>query len=167
MTMLLLDRDGTLIEDVGYIADANQVELLDGVVETLQELQSRGFQFVIVSNQSGVGRGIVPEESVAEVDERLRELLADAHVQIAASYYCLHAPDALCSCRKPSPGMLRQAAADLDFQLSNAWMVGDRDSDIEAGLRAGCQRVFALGFSPLASDAEQITSLRELVTSDV
>jgi histidinol-phosphate phosphatase family protein len=158
---LFLDRDGTLIQDVGYISDPHEIVLLDGVADGLQAAQSAGYALVIVSNQSGIGRGLFDSSCNDEVDAELRELLAQLGVELDASYYCPHRPDAGCPCRKPQPGLLLAAARELDIQLSASWMVGDRASDVEAGLNAGC-RAASLGFS-YASSVPEVESVDHLV----
>lgn len=137
MKTLFIDRDGTLIVDVGYPRDPAQVEPLPGAIAALRELQAR-FALVIVSNQSGVGRGLIAPAEALAVHERVVALFAAGGVQFAGSYYCPHAPGAGCACRKPAPGMLLQAAAELGLDLAGSIMIGDKRSDIDAGRAAGC-----------------------------
>jgi D-glycero-D-manno-heptose 1,7-bisphosphate phosphatase len=138
---LFLDRDGTIIRDVGYPREPAQVELLPGVNEALRELAGRGFLLVLVSNQSGVGRGLVTPEEAERVHARVVERLAERGVRLDASYYCPHAPGDACRCRKPSPEMLLRAAERLGISRGESFMIGDKPSDVEAGLRAGCRTV--------------------------
>jgi len=138
---VFLDRDGTLIVDVGYPRDPAQVELLPGVGPALAELKRLGFLLVVVSNQSGIARGLVTQDEADRVHRRLEELLTESEASLAAAYYCPHGPEDGCSCRKPRPGMLLQAAADLDIDLAVSFMIGDKMSDAEAGKKAGCQTI--------------------------
>jgi len=145
---VFLDRDNTLIEDPGYIKDADQVKLLDGVPEALVELKALGYKLVVVSNQSAVARGIVTEETLDEIHDRLQELLAEKGATLDRIYYCPYHPDAVIAkyrkesdWRKPSPGMLLAAAEQMDIDLGQSWMIGNSDSDIEAGSRAGCRTI--------------------------
>ncbi len=139
---VFLDRDGTVIVDRGYLADHGQgVELLPGAGEALARLSKAGFQLVIISNQSGVGRGLCDQTAVTAQNRRLRELLAEFQVEPAAEKFCPHTPEDKCRCRKPSPEMLLQAARELDIDLTRSYMVGDKESDVEAGQRAGCRTV--------------------------
>jgi len=138
---VFLDRDGTLIEDVGYPRDPDRVRLLPGVPEALQRLRQAGFRLVIVSNQSGVGRGLVTPEEVTAVHRRLIEVLEGHGVVIDDARYCPHAPEDACDCRKPSPAMLYAAAEHLGIDLAGSFMVGDKASDAEAGRRAGAATV--------------------------
>lgn len=138
---VFLDRDGTVNEEVGYLGHPDGLRLLPGVTAALAALQAAGWQLVIVSNQSGVGRGLFPLDAVAAVDARLRALLAAAGVRLTASYYCPHAPWESCDCRKPAPGLLLRAAADLGIDLSRSYMVGDQPRDVAAGRAAGCRTI--------------------------
>jgi rfaE bifunctional protein nucleotidyltransferase chain/domain len=138
---LFLDRDGTLIEDVGYPRDPQEVRLLPGCAAALAALKKRGFALVVISNQSGVGRGLIAPAEAAKVHRRFADLLAEQGVEADVVYYCPHAPEEKCSCRKPSPESLLRAAQEVDIALSRSFMVGDKPSDVEAGQRAGCRTV--------------------------
>ncbi len=138
---VFLDRDGTLIVDRGYLDNVAGVELLPGVGEALARLAAAGFLLVVVSNQSGVGRGYFEYSMVEAQHRRLQELLAMHGVRLAAGKYCPHAPDQHCPCRKPKPQMLIEAAAELEIDLSASWMIGDKASDVEAGQAATCQTI--------------------------
>jgi D-glycero-D-manno-heptose 1,7-bisphosphate phosphatase len=135
---VFLDRDGTIIVDEGYLADPSKVRWLAGARDALRMLRERGFLLVVVSNQSGVARGLITEEQHAQVDARVKAMLASEGVPLDAAYYCTHAPDAGCGCRKPQPGMLEQAAHEHSIDLTRSFMVGDKLSDIAAGHAAGC-----------------------------
>lgn len=137
---LLIDRDGTLIVDVGYPRDPARVELLPGALAALVELQ-RSFALVIISNQSGLGRGLFSEAEARAVHDRVIELFARGGVEFAGAYYCPHAPEAGCACRKPAPGLLVDAARELGLDLARSIMVGDKPSDVAAGVAAGCHTV--------------------------
>jgi D-glycero-D-manno-heptose 1,7-bisphosphate phosphatase len=138
---VFLDRDGTLIEDVGYPRDPVAVALLDGAVATLRELSRLGFALVVVSNQSGIARGLVTPAEAAAVHDRFVSLFASGGVNFDAVVYCPHGPADGCDCRKPAPRMLLDTAAELELDLAGSFMVGDKASDIEAGRRAGCRTI--------------------------
>ncbi|HTV34121.1 MAG TPA: HAD family hydrolase [Methylocella sp.] len=125
-----LDRDGTLIKDLHYLSDPSQAVLLPGAVEGLQSLAKQGFLLVVLSNQSGVGRGYFNEEAVRAVNARVHEMLHRKGVTIAAWYFCPHAPEQACHCRKPLPGLIDQACADFAIDLSRSLMIGDKDVDL-------------------------------------
>jgi len=141
---LFLDRDGTLIVDVHYARDPELVQLLPGAGDALRELQ-RDWLLVIVSNQSGIGRGIIAPEEATAVHDRMVAWFAAAGVAFAGVFYCPHAPGAHCDCRKPAPGLILDAALELDIDLSVSVMIGDRASDIEAGRAAGLAHLIRLG----------------------
>lgn len=145
---VFLDKDGTLIVDVPYNVDPSQIRLAPGAAEGVRLLREAGYRLAIVSNQSGVARGYFPESALPAVWERLRELLATEGGGFDAVRYCPHHPRGVvtayagvCDCRKPLPGLLHRAAADLGVDPTDAWMVGDEPKDVEAGRRAGCRTV--------------------------
>jgi len=138
---VFFDRDGTLIDDVGYPRDPAHVRLVDGAVEALMRLRRAGFRLVVVSNQSGVGRSLVTEDEARRVHERFTAEFGRRGVYLDDVRYCPHAPDAGCDCRKPAPGLVLAAAADLGIDLAASFMIGDKASDVEAGRRAGCSTV--------------------------
>jgi D,D-heptose 1,7-bisphosphate phosphatase len=145
---IFLDRDETLIEDPGYINSPDQVKLLDGAAEALTELAGMGYKLIVVSNQSAVARGIVSEEVLDEIHNRLKQLLAENGAYLDQIYYCPCHPDGVIAkyrkesdWRKPSPGMLLTAANEMDIDLSQSWIIGNSTCDVEAGLRAGCKTV--------------------------
>lgn len=145
---IFLDRDGTLIEDPGYLNHPEQVKLLEGVAEALIELRNMGYMLIVVTNQSAVARGIVSEKILGEIHNRLRQLLTERGAYLDQIYYCPYHPDGVIpkyrkesEWRKPNPGMLLAASEDMDIDLSQSWKIGDSNSDIEAGLRAGCKTI--------------------------
>lgn len=146
---IFLDKDGTLVKDIPYNVDPNQMVLEPGAAQGLQKLAMAGFRLVVVSNQSGVARGYFKEEALEAVKNHLNELVEQVSgTALDGFYYCPHHPDGNvaayaieCSCRKPRPGMLFNAAEELGIDLNSAWMVGDILNDIEAGGRAGCQTI--------------------------
>ena len=142
---VFLDRDGTIIEDPGYLNHPDQVKLLAGAGEALKELQQLGFKTVVVSNQSAVARGIVTEEMLEQIHERLQSLLASQGASLDGIYYCPYHPEGVIpkyrrdsDWRKPKPGMLLAAAQEMDLDLASSWMVGNSQSDVDAGRSAGC-----------------------------
>jgi histidinol-phosphate phosphatase family protein len=141
---LFLDRDGTLIVDVGYPRDPALVQPIPGAAEALRHLQ-RNRALVVISNQSGIARGTITEAEAAAVHDRFVAMFAEAGVTFAGFYYCPHGPDDGCRCRKPAPGLLEDAARELDLDLASSAMIGDKPSDLEAGRAAGCGLVIRLG----------------------
>lgn len=133
---IFLDRDGTLIADAGYLADPAGVEILPGVQEGLRDLKAAGFVLIIVTNQSGIGRGYYTEADYHAVAGRTDQLLGAGLID--AAYFSPWHPEAAAPCRKPAPGMLLQAAREHSLDLPRSFMIGDRKGDIEAGRAAGC-----------------------------
>ena len=145
---IFLDRDDTLIEDPGYINDPDDVKLLDGAAETLAAMRKMGYKLVVITNQSAVARGIVSEEVLEQIHERLETLLSRQGVTLDAIYYCPYHPEGVIGkyrresdLRKPNSGMLLAAAEDMDIDLKQSWMIGNSYSDVAAGLKAGCKTI--------------------------
>lgn len=143
-----LDRDNTLIYDPGYIHEPEKVRLLKGVPEGLKLLKEAGFLLIVVSNQSGIGRGYFEEKDFWAVNERLQEFLKPFGVQIDAFYFCPHRPDENCSCRKPRTGMVERAAKELGIDVSESVLIGDKDTDVELAFRCGCKAGIKVGEFP-------------------
>ena len=132
---VFFDRDGTLIEERGYCANPSAVRLYEGVPQALRALKDAGFLNIIVSNQSGIGRGYFTEGEYRAVQRELLRQIGEELID--ASYFCPDAPGVLSVCRKPEPGMLLEAARDFGIDLARSAMVGDKASDIECARRAG------------------------------
>jgi histidinol-phosphate phosphatase family protein len=139
---LFLDRDGTVIEDRGYMHDPALVQLLPDAAETLRAMVHDGWVLIVISNQSGVGRGLITPHEMDAVQQRFLEVMSGASVGITASYVCVHRPDDGCHCRKPSPFHVEQAAREHGLDLTQSWMIGDRRSDILCGKNAGCRTIW-------------------------
>lgn len=138
---VFVDKDGTLIEDIPYNVDPARITLCEGAGKALRLLSQARFVLVVVSNQSGIGRGLFPETDLVTVECRIRQLLRTSGVFLDGFYYCPHRPEDGCGCRKPRPGMLTVAAEELGLDLSRSWMMGDILDDVEAGHNAGCRAV--------------------------
>lgn len=145
---VFLDRDGTLNVEVDYLANPDALELLPGVGAALRRLAGEGYLLCVVTNQSGVARGIFDEEGLHRVHERLAELLAAEGVRLDSIGYCPHHPDVgvppyrrVCRCRKPSPGLIEDAALRFGIDLARSFTVGDSLRDLDAGLALGVRGV--------------------------
>ncbi len=147
---VFLDRDGTIIDDVGYLNEPEKVRLLSGAADAIRRMRSAGYRVVIISNQSGIARGLLDEPTLAQIQARLEELLDLEGAGLDGVYYCpyLDGPQAVVEAyrrnselRKPRPGMLFQAARELNLDLKQSWMIGDSASDVAAGHRAGCRTI--------------------------
>jgi D-glycero-D-manno-heptose 1,7-bisphosphate phosphatase len=175
---IFFDRDNTLIANDGFLGEAEKVVLIDGAADAIAKARSLGFATVIISNQSGVARGLFGEEDVLEVNQRLDELLKAANpaAVIDRHEFCPYHPEATVeqykqdsSLRKPKPGMILAAAQRLALDLSRSWVIGDAPRDIEAGKAAGCRTILIhqpdLPASPAAS--EQLSSQPEQIVSNL
>lgn len=145
---VFLDRDHTIIGDPGYLDDPGAVALLPGVDGAIRSLAEAGYKIVVVTNQSGVARGLISEETLDNIHREMCRRLEAAQAHVDAVYYCPYHPDGTIEkyaidseLRKPQPGMLLQAAREMDLDLAASWMVGDSSRDVEAGQRAGCQTI--------------------------
>jgi D-glycero-D-manno-heptose 1,7-bisphosphate phosphatase len=149
-TAIFLDRDGTIIEDAPYIGDPEAVRLLPGAAEAIRRFTELGHLVVVISNQSGIARGLFDEEDLARVHRRLEALLDQQGARLDGAYYCpyIDGPEAVVEAyrrkselRKPRPGMLLQAADELGIDLPQSWMIGNAMRDVEAGIAAGCRTI--------------------------
>lgn len=167
---VFVDRDNTLIRDTGYLSDAAEVSLLPGAADSIRRLRAAGFPVVVVTNQSGVARGLISEKDVDAIHRRLEALLAEQDAAVEDIYYCpyLDGPEAVraeyrvdSDLRKPKPGMLRLAAREHDIDLARSWMIGDSARDIEAGRAAGCRTVL------LSPNGQNVPDAADMVAPDL
>ena len=138
---VFLDRDGTVVEDPGYLHQPDQLRLFPGAAQAINLLNRQGFQVILVTNQAGIGRGYYSEQDFWRVQARLDEALQCSAARVDAVYFCPHHPDVGCACRKPAPGMLLTAAAERAVELGRSYVIGDKWSDVAAGAAAGCRTV--------------------------
>lgn len=148
---IFLDRDGTIIKEVNYLADLSGLEILPRSVEAIRLINREGIKAILVTNQGGVAKGYFPEGFVVEVHKKLELILKDKGAHLDAIYYCPHHPEGImqgyrivCECRKPKPGMLKNAANKLNLDLSRSYVVGDRASDIQLANNIGAKGVLVL-----------------------
>jgi D-glycero-D-manno-heptose 1,7-bisphosphate phosphatase len=181
---VFLDRDGTLVRVYHYPSRPEQLRLYDNIAAELRVLQEQGFCLIVITNQSGLAHGYFTEDDLQRMHAYLIEQLAEQGVYLDGIYYCPHHPEGVipelaiaCDCRKPRPGLLLQAARDLEIDLEHSWFVGDILDDVEAGNRAGCHTVLVdLGTEQyptepvrfpafVAPDTKQALRLIQTVTS--
>ncbi len=141
---VFFDRDGTLIDERGYLGDPDRLHFYPSAIPALRRLQKAGFLLVVVSNQSGVARGFFSMEDLAAVNARFLKILRRAGVRIAGTYFCPHAPDAGCACRKPRPGLPRRAARELGIDLKKSYVVGDQSRDMELARAIGASGLLVM-----------------------
>jgi len=136
---VFIDRDGTIMEDRDYCSDPSEVKLFPGALEVLRRLKSNGFKLIIITNQSGIGRGLFTLDQYREVEaEVLRQLGAGL---VDATYFCPHLPGQHCSCRKPATGMILEATGKYQIDLSRSFLVGDKEIDVECARNAGVRSI--------------------------
>lgn len=143
---VFLDRDGVLNVDNGYVSQVDDFEFIEGVIEACKKLKEKGFLLVVITNQSGIARGYFSEEQFHTLTEWMDWSLADRGVDLDGIYYCPHHAQKgegeykiECDCRKPKPGMLTSAIEELNIDVSRSILVGDKESDIQAGISAGVE----------------------------
>lgn len=149
----MLDRDGTIVVDRHYLADPDELEFEPGAEVGLRRMTDMGFRLVVITNQSGVARALFTLSALEEIHERLRQMMLGIGARLDGIYFCPHAPGDDCDCRKPNLGLMRQASEALGFDMSECIVIGDKDSDIEFGRRAGA-------ITMLIGNAEQRLSSR-------
>lgn len=168
---VFLDRDGVINVDHGYVYRFEDFAFIDGVVESLARLRSLGFLLVLVTNQSGIARGMYTEEDFDLLCARMQEVLAESRAQFDRIYYCPHLKEGSvtkykidCQCRKPRPGMFLQAISELGIDAGGSYMVGDRPSDLEAARKAGVRTLIYVGDNAetIQSDKEGVIFYKDL-----
>ena len=171
---VFLDRDGVINVDHGYVSTWEQFEFLPGVPEALRKLQDAAYLLIVVSNQSGIGRGYYGEADVESLNQAIAQHLASTvGVTLSGFYHCPHHPTEAegefrrqCDCRKPAPGMIRQAVLDHGINVKTSVLVGDKDSDMAAGRTAGVARLFKVASSSQsvtpAADVQLVAGLSEV-----
>jgi D-glycero-D-manno-heptose 1,7-bisphosphate phosphatase len=164
---VFLDRDGVINVDKGYVCRPEDLELIDGAAQGIRILRKHGFHIIVVTNQSGIARGLYTEQDVKKLHAHLQTLLAKQGARIDAFYYCPHHPEALveqyrriCDCRKPKPGLLLRAIADFNLNANLCYMVGNEFRDVEAGWRAGCRQCFLITQGSILQDSHSNCQFR-------
>lgn len=164
--MVILDRDGTVIEDRDYLSDPAGVKLLPGTAEGLRLLADSGYGLIVISNQSGVGRGYFTMREVEAVNGEIERQLAAHGIKLAGIYVCPHAPEDRCTCRKPATGLLVRAAGETGFDPSRSVVIGDKISDLEMGRAVGALTVL-VQTGKGGAEAEKLTDQADIVASDL
>ncbi len=162
---VFLDRDGTVIEDARYLSAPEQVKLLPGAADAVARINAVMVPVIVVTNQSGIGRGIFTVEDHDRVTVRVDELLNEQGAHIDASYYCPHHPDEGCECRKPGLLLFHQASADHAIDLTRALYIGDRMRDVEPGLTLGGNSVLVPSPETPAADVTAATARARIAPS--
>lgn len=142
---IFLDRDGVINVDKAYVSKIEDFEFCEGVFETLRHFQSLGYLLIIVTNQSGIGRGYYSKKDFETLTAWMLQELLHVNIKIDAVYHCPHAPEDKCACRKPKSGMFENAIKDHNIDVTQSWMIGDKPSDIEAAQNAGIGNTILVG----------------------
>ncbi|HKN07983.1 MAG TPA: HAD family hydrolase [Pseudomonadota bacterium] len=171
--VVILDRDGTIVIDRGYLGDPEGLQFEPQAAEALQWLHAHGYRLVVITNQSGVGRGYFTLDRLEAMNTRLAAMVQESGARLAGIYYCPHAPEEGCACRKPAQGLLERAASELGFDPAAAVVIGDKASDIEFGRRAGAMTILIAAEAPPASSgahadyiAPNLMAAARIVTSE-
>ena len=135
--VFFIDRDGVINKEIGYLYEVEKFEFIDGVIEALRFIQSKGFKIIIITNQSGIGRGMYTREEFIDLNKWMIDFLSTKKVEILDVFYCPHTPDDNCTCRKPLPGMFLDAREKFDIEMDRSWSVGDKETDIQAAKSSG------------------------------
>lgn len=136
---IFLDRDGTINVDVDYLHEPDKLEFINGAVEALALLKCQGYRLIVISNQSGIGRGYFREQDVERLHAYMNSILQGHNAAIDAFYYCPHVEQDGCTCRKPRTGLIGRAVAEWGIDLTRSYMVGDREADVMTAINAGCR----------------------------
>lgn len=142
--VVFLDRDGTINVDTGYISDPHGIELFKGVGEAIKKLKDANYKTLIVTNQSGIGRGYFKEADLEKVNNKILSLLNEQGATIDRIYFCPHKPEVNCNCRKPETGMIEEAKKDFNIDMKKSFVIGDKVADISLGENAGLNTILVL-----------------------
>lgn len=148
---VFLDRDGTIIEDVDYLNQPKDITFIEGSIEAIRKLNQAGYLVIVITNQAGVARGKLSEDMLQTIDKVMHKQMLNQHAHLDAIYYCPHHPEygsypykQACECRKPHPGLIKKAEKHFDIDPKQSYMIGDKDTDIESGQRAGVKTIQVL-----------------------
>ena len=136
---IFLDRDGVINKEVGYLHKIEDFKFINGVFEACRYFQSLDYQIIVVTNQSGIGRGYYDEDAFHVVNNWMLNQFKNQSINILGVFFCPHAPESSCNCRKPKPGMFNQASDKYNIDMKKSWMIGDKEADIMAANAAGIQ----------------------------
>lgn len=138
--VIFLDRDGVINQEIGYLHKAGDFVFIDGVFESCLDFIKKGYEIIIITNQSGIGRGYYKKEDYQQLTQWMLNKFKQSGIKILAIYHCPHTPEDDCNCRKPKPGMLLQAQKKYQIDMPNSWMIGDKEDDITAANTANIKQ---------------------------
>lgn len=163
---VFLDRDGTLIEEVGYLGDPARVRLIPGAAAALLGLEEAGYLRIVITNQSGIGRGMYPAAAYLATQAEVVRQLGETGATVDASYHCPHLPQAGCTCRKPGTALHREAIASFGIDVTASWCIGDQLRDLEPAAELGC-RAMLVGTGRGARDRDAALAMGATVVDDL
>lgn len=168
MRVVFLDRDGVInYNRDDYVKSVSEFEFLPRAMDGLRRLKESGRTVIVISNQAGVGKGLISLESLRQIDHLMISAVTEAGGEIAAVRYCVHRPDEACDCRKPAPGLLLRAGEEFGFDPSDAFFVGDAAGDVLAGKSAGCRTVMVLSGRTSVEDAAALNPTPDYIAADL
>jgi len=158
---LFLDRDGVINIDHGYVSKIEDFVFIEGIFDFVKLFSDRGYLIFVVTNQSGIGRGYYTQEDFETLTAFMLKDFEAQDIHIEEVYFCPHAPEAKCHCRKPNTGMIEQALLAYDIDLKNSWMIGDKQSDIDLALNAGIAHSVSIGDKDVDNASFHFDSITE------
>jgi len=168
LTVVFLDRDGVINKNRDeYIRTADEFVFLPGALEGLARLKQAGFTTIVISNQAGVGRGLISPDELERINRKMLRGISEHDGEVAGLYYCTHRKDEGCDCRKPETGLFRRASRELGVSLRGSYFVGDAQSDLEAGTSAGCKTVLVLTGKSSMGEIESWERKPDCVAADL
>ena len=163
---VFLDRDGTICEEKNYLSDPDELELFSFAAEAIKLFRESGYLVIIITNQSGIGRGYFNEDDLDRISQKMFDQLDSEGARIDAIYYCPHAPEDNCDCRKPKTKMIKNACKDFPIDLANSWIIGDKAIDIQTGINAGTKSALVLtGYGK--SEIDKCRDTTNLIAEDL
>lgn len=157
--IIFLDRDGVINQDYGYVYEIEKFNFIDGVFEACQYFQKLGYEIIVITNQSGIGRKYFTENDFLKLTNWMIDKFNENNIKILKVYHCPHSPDENCDCRKPLPGMINQATIDFNIDLNKSWLIGDKISDIQAAIHAKIKNKILINSSYVKNDSDNIVSI--------
>lgn len=156
--IIFLDRDGVINHDHGYVSDISKFEFINGVFQACNHFTKLGYEIIVITNQSGIGRKYFSENDFLNLTKWMSEEFKNNGINILKVYYCPHSPNENCNCRKPEIGMITQACNDFDIDLNKSWLIGDKISDIQTALKANIKNNILIKSSYNEKKDEKIAS---------
>ena len=155
--VIFLDRDGVINEDFGYVYEINKFHFINGVFEACKYFISLGYEIIIITNQSGIGRGYYSKDNFLELTLWMTNKFKENGINILNTYFCPHSPNEKCDCRKPNIGMIQQSLNDFSIDLENSWLIGDKMSDIQTAINANIKNYILIN-----AEKQNITTVKSL-----